>query len=50
MKHIIVITTIIALIAAQIYLIGINGLTLVSIPVTIYLGLEVIEKITDKNE
>lgn len=50
MKQIIAITIIIIILFAQIYFIGINGLTLVSIPVTIYLGLEVIEKIANKNE
>lgn len=34
-------------IVAQIALLGINGLTLLSIPITLYLGLEVIEKITE---
>jgi hypothetical protein len=35
---------------AEIYFLGINGLTCVSIPLTIYLGIEVIEKITQKEE
>ena len=35
---------------AQMCFIGINGLTLISIPITIYLGLLVIEKITETNE
>ena len=32
---------------AQVAFIGINGLTLFSIPTTIYLGFEVIEKLTE---
>lgn len=35
---------------AQIYFIGINGLTLISLPITIYLGIEVIEKLTETEE
>ena len=35
---------------AQAYFLGLNGLTLISIPMTIYLGLEVIEKVTEKEE
>jgi hypothetical protein len=34
-------------ILAQIAFIGVNGLTIVSIPTTIYLGFEVIEKLTE---
>jgi hypothetical protein len=34
-------------IIAQIALIGVNGLTIISIPTTIYLGFEVIEKLTE---
>ena len=34
----------------QAYFLGLNGLTLISIPMTIYLGLEVIEKVTEKEE
>ena len=34
----------------QIYFLGLNGLTLISIPMTIYLGLLVIEKETEKEE
>jgi hypothetical protein len=34
-------------IIAQIAFIGINGATLISIPTTIYLGFEVIEKMTE---
>ena len=40
----------IALCAIQGLTIGLNGLTCVSIPLTIYLGLEVIEKVTQKEE
>ena len=46
MKQIIIaIITIIAALA-QICLIGINGLTLISVPLTIFLGLEVIDRTT----
>ena len=34
----------------QAYILGLNGLTLISIPMTIYLGLLVIEKVTEKEE
>lgn len=33
---------------AQIYFLGLNGLTLISAPLTIYLGLLVIEKTTEE--
>ena len=36
--------------ALQAYFLGLNGLTLISIPLTIYLGLEVIEKVTESEE
>lgn len=45
----IAIATIVAA-CAQAYFLGLNGLTLISIPMTIYLGLEVIEKVTEKEE
>jgi hypothetical protein len=35
---------------AQIAFIGLNGLTLISIPMTIYLGLQVIERVTETEE
>ena len=34
----------------QVCLLGLNGLTLISIPMTIYLGLLTIEKVTKKEE
>lgn len=37
-------------IALQVAFIGINGLTIVSIPLTMYLGFHVIEKLTNKEE
>lgn len=46
--NIIGLTAIVLASVAQIYLIGINGLTLFSIPLTIFLGLHVMEKIEDK--
>lgn len=45
-KQIITAVAIILAVFAQMAFIGINGLTLISIPLTIFLGLEVIEKIT----
>lgn len=35
---------------AQMYFIGINGLTLISIPLTIFLGIHVVEKITEEEK
>ena len=46
-KQIIIALAVITAISLQAILLGINGLTLISIPMTIYLGLEVIEKITE---
>lgn len=36
--------------ALQAYFLGLNGLTIITIPMTIFLGLEVIEKVTQKEE
>lgn len=49
-KQIIIALAVITAISLQAILLGINGLTLISIPMTIYLGLEVIEKITETEE
>lgn len=46
-KELIGITAITLATLAQIYLIGINGLTLISVPMTIFLGLHVMEKIDE---
>ena len=46
MKTFIGLTAIFFAVIAQIALIGVNGLTLVSVPLTIFLGFEVIEKVT----
>lgn len=35
---------------SQAYFLGLNGLTLISIPMTIYLGLLAIEKVTEQEE
>ena len=48
--NIIGLTAIVLASVAQIYLFGINGLTLVSIPLTIFLGLHTMEKIEDKTQ
>ena len=45
----IAIATIIAA-CMQVCFLGLNGLTLISIPMTIYLGLLIIEKVTEKEE
>ena len=50
MKSILIATATIVAACAQAYFIGLNGLTLISIPMTIYLGIEVIEKVTEKKE
>lgn len=41
-------TAIIVAVCTQVYFLGLNGLTLISIPMTIFLGLEAIEKVTEK--
>ena len=46
-KQTIVCIAIILAVLAEMAFIGINGLTLVSIPITIFLGLEIIERITE---
>lgn len=46
-KQILICSATILAALAQIALFGINGLTLISIPITIFLGLEIIEKVTD---
>lgn len=45
--NIIGLTAIVLASVAQIYLIGINGLTLFSIPLTIFLGLHTLEKLDE---
>ena len=50
MKSILIAVATIVAVCAQAYFIGLNGLTLISIPMTIYLGIEVIEKVTEKKE
>lgn len=47
MKTFIGLLAIIMAVCAQVALIGLNGLTLISIPMTIYLGIEVLDKVTD---
>lgn len=50
MKTILIALATIVAACAQAYFIGLNGLTLISIPMTIYLGIEVIEKVSEKKE
>ena len=48
MKTIIISLLVIALaVIAQIAFIGINGLTIISIPATIFWGVEILEKLTE---
>jgi uncharacterized membrane protein len=47
MKQILIAIATIVAACTQAYFLGLNGLTLISIPMTIYLGLEVIEKVTE---
>ena len=50
MKQTLIALVIIALSAIQGLFIGLNGLTIISIPMTIYLGLLVIEKVTETDK
>jgi hypothetical protein len=49
-KAIIIALCIILACVAQVCVIGINGLTLLSLPITIFLGLNVIEKQTETED
>ena len=48
MKPILIAIATIVAVCVQAYFIGLNGLTLISIPMTIYFGLEVIENVREK--
>lgn len=50
MKQTLIAIATIALAFIQAYFIGLNGLTLISIPMTIYLGIQTIEKVTETEE
>ncbi len=50
MKSILIAIATIVAACTQVCCIGLNGLTLISIPMTIYLGLLLIEKVTEKEE
>lgn len=50
MKPILIAIATIVAVCVQAFFLGLNGLTLISIPMTIYLGLEVIENVTEKEE
>lgn len=50
MKPILIAIATVVAALSQAYFLGLNGLTLVSIPMTIYLGLLVVEKVTEKEE
>lgn len=43
MKQIIAFFALIGALVAQVYFLGISGLTLLSIPITLYLGLDILE-------
>ena len=43
MKQIIAFFALVGALVAQVYFLGISGLTLLSIPITLYLGLDVLE-------
>ena len=48
MKPILIAIATIVAACTQVYCFGLNGLTLISIPMTIFLGLEAIDKVTKK--
>lgn len=50
MKQTLIALAVILAALAQMIFIGINGLTLISVPITIYLGILVIEKTTETEE
>lgn len=50
MKQTLIALATIVAVCAQICAIGLNGLTLITIPLSIYLGLQVIERITEQEE
>lgn len=50
MKSILIAIATIVAACTQVCCIGLNGLTLIFIPMTIFLGIEVIEKVTKKEE
>lgn len=43
MKQIIAFFALVGALVAQVYFLGISGLTLLSIPITLYLGLDILE-------
>lgn len=47
MKQIITFFALVGALVAQVYFLGISGLTLLSIPITLYLGLEVLEHLSE---
>ena len=50
MKSILIAIATIVAACSQVYFLGLNGLTLLSVPMTIYLGILIIEKVTEKEE
>ena len=47
MKQIIAFFALIGALVAQVYFLGISGLTLLSIPITLYLGLDILEYLSE---
>ena len=50
MKTFAILLATIEAVCVQMHFLGINGLTLMSIPITIFLGFEVLEKLTETEE
>ena len=48
MKSILIAIATIVAACTQVYFLGLNGLTLIFVPMTIFLGIEVIEKVRKK--
>ena len=49
-KAIIVMTATVLCCVAQVLLVGVNGLTLYSLPITLFLGIKGAEKLTEQEE
>ena len=47
MKQIMAFFALVGALVAQVYFLGISGLTLLSIPITLYLGLDVLEHLSE---
>ena len=47
-RTLLILLCIIVAVCAQLFFVGVNGLTIVSIPITIYLGIAVLERLQDE--